>query len=119
MTHNLSLADIFNLDGNPGHRVKVLNMVFKFAAESDQLDAIQHHIIALDDWVYELKLDNSQTRALIGSLLPGLQNSAYVSLPSTFLRFAVNLVILSCDTSPLLGKQKPFLRLRNLPSKKF
>jgi hypothetical protein len=71
-------VDIFNLVSNPAHRTKVLNTVFKYAVESDQVEAVQHQISALDDWVFELKLDNAQTRSLIGSILPGLQNSPFV-----------------------------------------
>eukprot|EP01127_Copromyxa_protea_P015662 TRINITY_DN4545_c0_g1_i1.p2 TRINITY_DN4545_c0_g1~~TRINITY_DN4545_c0_g1_i1.p2 ORF type:complete len:387 (-),score=118.35 TRINITY_DN4545_c0_g1_i1:66-1226(-) len=69
------LGDIFNLDANTSHKVKVLNTIFKYAVESDQIEAVQSHITALDDWVYELNLDNAQLRTLIASILPGLQNS--------------------------------------------
>lgn len=57
--------------------MKVLNAVFRYAAETDQLDVVQHHTAALDEWIFELKLDNAGARALIGSILPGLQNSPY------------------------------------------
>jgi len=69
------LADIFNLDANVNHRVKVLNTIFRYAVESDQIEAVQHQVTSLDDWALELKLDNTQIRTLIGSVLPGLQNS--------------------------------------------
>jgi len=52
-----------------------LNSIFKYAVESNQLEAVLHLVTHLDDWAYELKLDKQQVRQLVSSILPGLQNT--------------------------------------------
>jgi len=70
------LGDIFNLDGNLAHRFQILDSIFHYAAETDQIEAIQHHVLAIDEWIFELQLDAKQTQKLLSSLLPGLHNTS-------------------------------------------
>jgi len=80
-------VDIFNLSPNKVHRFKILSAIFKYASESDQIDTIHLQIKKLDEWIYELELDNLQERQLLSSFLGGLENTPeYRDLSVRFLQ---------------------------------
>lgn len=69
------LGDLFNLISTLSCRFLCLNALFKYAVETNQMDAVHHQVAHLDDWIYELKLDKDQVRQLISSVFPGLHNT--------------------------------------------